>query len=297
LKNNIKAHIAVLFTTIFFSTNFTAVKFLIDRNLIMPFGLNFLRISVSTILLWCFFVFKKEKEKVERKDMGRIILCSITGNVLNQFLFIEGLSLSTPIHGALLMLTTPILITFFAAAFLGEKINRNKIIGLILGITGATFLILSRTSIQSGSNILLGDILIFLNAVSYTIYFVIVKPLIKKYNAITIIRLMFTFGFIISIPFCWNQFTHIPWDNYSLTSFTVLGLIVIGGTTLAYMFNIYGINKLGASITGNYIYLQPVFATIIAICFHADHLDLQKCFSAVLIFLGLFLANKKTDNV
>ena len=262
----------------------------------MPFSLNFLRISISAILLWSFFIFKKEKSKVEKKDIGRIILCSITGIVFNQFLFIEGLSLSTPIHGALLMLTTPILITFFAASFLGEKLNRLKIIGLLLGINGSAFLILSRSSNQSGTNIFLGDILIFLNAVSYTIYFIIVKPLMKKYSAITIIRLMFTFGFFIAIPFCWNQFTIIPWHNYSVVSFTVLGLIVIGGTTLAYMLNIYGINKLGASITGNYIYLQPVFATIIAIGFHADHLDLQKVLSAILIFTGLYLANKKTTN-
>ncbi len=296
MKNNIKAHIAVLATTIFFSINFTAVKFLIDGDLIMPFSLNFLRISISAILLWSFFIFKKEKSKVEKKDIGRIILCSITGIVFNQFLFIEGLSLSTPIHGALLMLTTPILITFFAASFLGEKLNRLKIIGLLLGITGSAFLILSRSSNQRGTNIFLGDILIFLNAVSYTIYFIIVKPLMKKYSAITIIRLMFTFGFFIAIPFCWNQFTIIPWHNYSVVSFTVLGLIVIGGTTLAYMLNIYGINKLGASITGNYIYLQPVFATIIAIGFHTDHLDLQKVLSAILIFTGLYLANKKTTN-
>lgn len=296
MKNNIKAHIAVLATTIFFSINFTAVKFLIDGDLIKPFSLNFLRISISAILLWSFFIFKKEKSKVEKKDIGRIILCSITGIVFNQFLFIEGLSLSTPIHGALLMLTTPILITFFAASFLGEKLNRLKIIGLLLGITGSAFLILSRSSNQRGTNIFLGDILIFLNAVSYTIYFIIVKPLMKKYSAITIIRLMFTFGFFIAIPFCWNQFTIIPWHNYSVVSFTVLGLIVIGGTTLAYMLNIYGINKLGASITGNYIYLQPVFATIIAIGFHADHLDLQKVLSAILIFTGLYLANKKTTN-
>ena len=296
MKNNIKAHIAGLATTIFFSINFTAVKFLIDGDLIMPFSLNFLRISISAILLWSFFIFKKEKSKVEKKDIGRIILCSITGIVFNQFLFIEGLSLSTPIHGALLMLTTPILITFFAASFLGEKLNRLKIIGLLLGITGSAFLILSRSSNQRGTNIFLGDILIFLNAVSYTIYFIIVKPLMKKYSAITIIRLMFTFGFFIAIPFCWNQFTIIPWHNYSVVSFTVLGLIVIGGTTLAYMLNIYGINKLGASITGNYIYLQPVFATIIAIGFHTDHLDLQKVLSAILIFTGLYLANKKTTN-
>ena len=142
--SELKAHLAVFGTTLFFSINFSVVKILFDSSLIKPFGLNFIRILVTTILLWCLFLFKKQKQFFQFRDLSRLILCSITGIVFNQLIFIKGLSLTTPIHASLLMMTTPILIMFSAAWLLNEKLTFNKILGLFLAITGALLLIFKK---------------------------------------------------------------------------------------------------------------------------------------------------------
>jgi len=103
---------------------------LINHELIKPFGLNLLRVGISTILLWTLFLFSKEKKKIEAKHLGRFFVCALTGIAINQLLFIKGLSLTYSIHASLLMLTTPILITFIAAWVLKEKLNKYKIAGL-----------------------------------------------------------------------------------------------------------------------------------------------------------------------
>jgi drug/metabolite transporter (DMT)-like permease len=74
-------------------------------------------------------------------------------------------------------------------------------------------------------------------------------------------------------------------------------LVVLSGTFLAYLFNIYGIKVLGPSSAGAYIYTQPFFATAIAMIFLKESLPFYKIVAAVLIFTGVYLANKKLKNV
>lgn len=296
MQQKTTAHLALLFTNIFFAINYTAVKYLINHQLIKPFGLNLLRVGISAVLLWTLYFFKPVKSVIDKKDIGRFFLCALTGIAINQLLFIKGLSLTYSIHASLLMLTTPILITFIAAWVLKEKLNNYKIAGLAMGIAGAIILITARDSAGNGSQVLYGDILIILNAISYTIYFVLVKPLMKEYEPITVIRMIFTMGFFMILPFCWNEFTEIPWQSYNITSYVLLTAIILGGTFLAYIFNVYGIKILGASMAGTYIYSQPVFAAAIAIIFLGEELSFYKILAAVFIFAGVYLANKTTAN-
>ena len=296
MKQTTKAHLALLATNIFFAVNFTAVKSLINDGFINPFGLNIVRVGVCMILLWVLFIFKPVRSGIAKKDWGRFFLCALTGIAVNQLFFVKGLSLTYSIHASLLMLTTPILITFIAAWILKERLNNFKLAGLALGIGGALVLVTAKESSGSGEDVLLGDLFILINAVSYTFYFVLVKPLMKAYNPIVVLRMIFTIGFFLMLPFCFQEFTEIPWSSYGARETAVLSLIVIGGTFLAYLFNIYGIKILGASIAGTYIYSQPLFAATIAIIFLGEQLSLYKVIAGLLIFAGVFLANKTKSN-
>ena len=290
------AHLGLLCTNIFFAINLSAVKYLTGNGFMQPFGMNVIRVGVSALLFWSLFLLKPVKTNIEKKDLPRFALCAFTGIAVNQMLFLKGLSLTYSIHAVLLMLTTPILITIIAAWLLKERINIFKITGLALGISGAVLLISSGKNAGSGSNILWGDILILINAVSYTFYFILVKPLMLKYNPVQVIRLIFSLGFFMVLPFGWTEFIAIQWTNFGVPEYTCLGLIVIGGTFLAYLFNVYGIKNLGASFAGSYIYSQPVFATIIAMIFLKENLEWYKIFAAALIFTGVYLCNKKLKN-
>ena len=283
----------MLATNIFFAVNLSAVKYLTSNHFMQPFGMNVIRVGVPAILFWLLFLLNPVKTKIAKVDLPRFALCALTGIAINQMLFLKGLSLTYSIHAVLLMLTTPILITIIAAWLLKERINIFKIIGLGLGISGAVLLIVSGKSNGNGDNILMGDILILINAVSYTFYFILVKPLMLKYNPVQVIRVIFSIGFLMVLPFGWNEFIDINWAGFGRIEFTCLALIVIGGTFLAYLFNVYGIKILGASIAGAYIYSQPVFAAIIAMIFLREPLELYKIIAAMLIFTGVYLCNKK----
>jgi drug/metabolite transporter (DMT)-like permease len=290
------AHIALIFTNIFFAINLTAVKHLTNSELAKPFGINVVRVGVTVLLFWILYLIKPVNIRIDKSDRKRLFLCAVVGIAINQLFFLKGLSLTYPIHAALLLLITPILIVFIAAWVLKERLGLLKVTGLALGISGALVLVLAKESSGNSENVLLGDLFIIINAISYTIYFIIVKPLMFKYNPIVILRWVFTIGLVLVLPFGWVEFTQIPWNKYTAIDFTSMGLVVISGTFLAYLFNLYGIKILGASIAGFYIYTQPVFAALIAMLFLHEALALYKIIAAILIFGGVYLANKQIKN-
>jgi len=296
LNKRTLAHTALIFTNIFFAINLSAVKHLTNNGLVQAFGLNVVRIGVSVILFWILYLMKPVNIKIDKEDRMRLFLCALFGIAINQLMFIKGLSLTYSIHAALLLLITPILIVIIAAWVLKERLGLLKITGLALGISGALVLILAKDSSGNGANVLLGDLFIIINAVCYTIYFIIVKPLMIKYNAVVVLQWIFTIGLVLVLPFGWIEFTEIPWQQYGALDFMSLGLIVITGTFLAYLFNLYGIKTLGASVAGFYIYTQPVFAALIAMFFLHEQLALYKIIAAALIFTGVYLANKQFNN-
>ena len=292
-----KGHIALLLTQMFFAVNYTAIKYVISEGFAGPFAINLLRVLVTTALLWLLYAFKKNRTRIDRKDLGRFVLCAIVGIVLNQLLFIKGLSYTTAIHASLLILITPILITLLAAWFLKEKLTLPKILGLLLGIGGAGLLVSTGTSGKLAPNVLLGDILVLLNAISYTFYFITVKPLMEKYSPVVIIRMSFTFGLLLMLPICLHEFSQIRWNAMNGWAWASIASITVLGTFAAYLLNITGIKHLGASLAGAYIYVQPLFAAAISIIVMGEELSLLKIVAALLIGLGVFLTHYKKESL
>jgi drug/metabolite transporter (DMT)-like permease len=198
MSKKLNAHIAVLGANFFFGANFSIIKY-ITPSLIQPFALNVVRATVTTVLLWVLYLIKPSKAGINKKDIPLFLLCAATGVTINQLLFVKGLSLTTSIHGALLMLATPIFITIIAAVMFKEKLTGNKITGLILGVAGAAALIALKEATNHGTNILLGDIFVTINAIAYAFYLVLVKPLMEKYSALHVLRWVFTLGTIMII--------------------------------------------------------------------------------------------------
>jgi len=157
-------------------------------------------------------------------------------------------------------------------------------------------LILLKDSSHTGNNVLLGDIMVLINAISYSFYLVLVRPLMKTYSGIQVLRWIFTFGSLVILPFGMQEFLATDWSVFGMSHWLALAYVAIGATFVAYLLNVYGISIIGASATGAYIYTQPVFAAVIAIVFAGEHFSLIKLISAILIFTGVYLANFKRQS-
>jgi drug/metabolite transporter (DMT)-like permease len=288
-----KARGAVLLANFFFGTSVIAVKH-ITPSLLHPVALTAIRIVATTFLFWSLYAIKPVKTGIIKKDYLRLFLCALAGITMNQTFTMKGWSLTSPIHASLLILTTPIAITFLAAWFLKERLTPLKLIGLLLGISGGALLVFSRDlSDVAGVQQSLGDLFVIMGALSYSVYVIAIKPLMTKYKATHILQWVFLFGAFASLPIGWNELVKIEWARFDAISWFCIAYVVLGSTFFAYRLMNYGISKLGAAVTGSYIYTQPFFATVASMLILHETLSLPKISAAALIMGGVFLANYK----
>ncbi len=293
MSNRTKAHLAVLAANLIYGINFSIMKYVTDK-LMQPLALNLIRVLGSTILFWLLFFIKPSKIALQKKDILRVIFCAITGVVINQILFVKGVSLTTTIRASLLMLVCPIAVVFIAAVVIKEKITLQKSIGLLLGVAGAVILVSMKENTKVASNPLLGDLFIIINALSYAFYLVWVQPLMKNYNSINVIRWVFTIALFIMLPMGWTSLQQTDWSVFRAIDYAAVAFIIVAVTFFTFLFNIYGVGILGPTITGAYIYSQPLFAAIISIFIIRDTNNLVlKILAAVLIFIGVYLVSLK----
>lgn len=289
-----RGHIAALTANLFFGINFSAVKF-ITPSVIHPLALNLLRIGIAAFMFWGLLLIRPGSVKIQRRHWGRLLLCTLTGVVLNQVLFIKGLSLTWSTHGSLLMLTTPILITFIASWLLKEAVTPLKMAGLLMGILGSVILITLHEKTGSGENVWLGDLYIFLNASCYAFYLVLVRPLMEAYPPLLIMRWLFALGLIMILPPGWGHVSQVNWNAFGPAHLGSLAFVILGGTFFAYLFTIYAVRQIGPSLTGAWIYTQPVFAALVAIGWQGEEIGPLKLLAAAFIFLGVYLVSAKKN--
>lgn len=285
------AHAAILGANIIYGLNYSIAKDVMPE-FIQPFGFIFCRVSGALLLFWMFAQFA-EKEKVSERDLALMAVCGAFGVASNQLMFFYGLNLTSPINAAIILTCNPILVLLISAVVIRERITSRKIIGIGLGLTGAVGLILFKGLSALSSDGFIGDLFVFLNATSYAIYLVLVKPLMQKYKPMTVIKWVFLFGFIYVLPFGWTQFQEIEWATFTTNIWWAFGFVVVGTTFLAYLFNIFGLKELSPSVVSIYIYSQPLIASIMAIALQKDELSMEKILAALLIFSGVYLVSTK----
>ncbi len=286
-----KAHMALLGANVFYGAGFTVAKSVMPR-LIGPLGFIFIRVGVVMVLFWLSYLLGSGyRTKIDRQDWPKLVLGGLFGVALNQMLFFSGLSLTFPIHAALIMMSTPLLITVISLVVLRERITKTKGVGLLLGVAGAVLLMSAGKELTMTGNSALGDLLVLLNAASYAVYLVMVKPLMAKYRPIIVIRWVFLFGFGMVLPFGYGQFSQIDWGVFGGMDFLAVGFIVVCVTFFTYLWNVYALRILSPSVAGAYIYMQPIFAAVISITFIGEQLTPAKLVATLLIFTGVYLVN------
>lgn len=292
MKNtNIKAHAALFAANLIYGLNYSVAKDVMPEY-IQPFGFILLRVLGASLLFW-FFHSLLSNEKIDKKDWPRIALCGLFGVAMNQLLFFAGLNITTPINAAIIMTSNPILVLIAASIILHEVITKQKILGLSLGVIGALLIIIFKADFSFDSTTWPGDVMILMNAASYGVYLVIVKPLMTKYQPLTIIKWVFTFGVLYVIPFGFYDFMAIEWSSFTTTIWLETAFVVICTTFFAYLLNIFALKKLQPSTVSTYIYTQPVLASFFAIIMGKDELSLVKIVGAVLIFTGVYIVSKR----
>lgn len=290
-KDKIKAHIALLAVAIIYGLNYSIAKDVMPAY-VQPRAFILLRVSGAVLLFFALGA-GMQREKIARKDWWRIIAAGFFGVATNQMLFFEGLNITTPISAAVIMTTNPIMVLILAAIFLKAPLTWPRIFGILLGLSGALYLIAQGKGwqhiFQPGES--LGNILVMLNALSYASYLVVVKPLMARYKPFTVIKWVFLAGLFFVIPFAAQQMPAIEWSRIPSLIYWEIAFVIVGTTFMAYLLNIYALKTVSSTTVSFYIYLQPLVATASALLLGSDTPQSHMLVAAALIFAGVYLVS------
>jgi drug/metabolite transporter (DMT)-like permease len=284
-----------------YGANYVVAKGLMP-NVIGANGFILLRVGGAAILFW--LLFSTKFEKVSKKDLGRLAICALFGVAVNQLFFFNGLMRTSPVNASVIMTMTPIIVFILSIFILKEKPNGLKIVGLIIGATGSVIFTLQATT--GGDSSLIGDLFIFINATSYSLYLVLVKPLMAKYKPLTVITWVFTFGLIYVL--CWpmssGEVMATEFSTISTDAILRLIFVVVCVTFLPYLLMVYAMKRVSPAVSSTYIYLQPLLAAFFIYLFwlfglenYTQDITIGKIMAALLIFLGVYLVIKPNKSV
>lgn len=287
------AHLAILGANLIYGINYTVAKGIMP-DYMSPVALTFIRIFGATVLFWSISVFTKT-EWIKGKDLLRLILAAFFGVFMNQMFFLKGLNYSTPIDSSIIMTSNPILVLLISAILIGERITLLKASGIVIGAIGAILLITQAGKVDFSSQYFSGNIMMFFNAFAYGLYLVLIKPLMKKYHPITVMKYVFLTGLFFISPVGAKSFIQTSWSIIPMEIILSIVYVVVFATVLAYLLNVYGLKTLRPTTVSIYIYSQPAIASFVAIALGKDHLTVLKIISTGLIFIGVYLVSKQIN--
>lgn len=286
------ALLAALGATTIYALNHTIAKEVMPTY-IQGLGFVQLRLLGATVLFWLVSLFIRP-QRILLKDFPYMVLCAFLGMVVNMLCFFKGLEYSTPINSSVLITVTPILVFVFSALLVKEKMLLPRVLGVLLGFVGALALILFGEEVREDApNIPLGNFLFIVNATCFSLYLVLVKSLSAKYASVHLLKWLFLFGFVLSLPVTYKEFTAVSWANLPFSAIWRFGFVVVGTTFLTYLFNIYALKQLKATTIGVFTYLQPLMGILYAVAVGADSMSGTKAIGAIVVLVGVFLVTKK----
>ncbi|MBD0405075.1 DMT family transporter [Flammeovirga sp. EKP202] len=285
------AHLFLMGASIIYGCNFVISKLAMPAY-ITPYAFIFLRITGGAILFNILHQLTVKDRRIDKKDIPRFLLAALCGACINQLLFFDGLSQTSPINASVIVVSVPIVVLTLSFTILKESITPLKIIGITLGFMGSLMMIgLNGIAFHSGS--MVGDLKVFLNAVLYSFYLIITKPLLVKYHPNTVMMWVFTMAVPFVIIASWSDVQSTNWEAIPLPIYAAIAYPVLFTTLIANLFYAIAMRVVNASTASFYIYFQPMVATVVAIIVLGESLKGVQVIAAVLIFAGVYLIGKK----
>lgn len=247
-----------------------------------------LRISGAAL---CFLLLLRGRGRIvvpRRRDLARLALYSLLGVVLNQFLYLKGLSLSTVINATLLNTSIPVF-TLLVSAVLGyERLSPRTALGTAVAAAGVVFLV-NPLRANVSQETMLGNLLLVGNTAAYGAYIAVSQDVFRRYGALNAITWVFAFGGLVALPLGAYQLAQVDARTVAAEVWVAVALIILLPTVGAYYLNAWALERVAPSTVAVYIYLQPLIAFAVAPLFLGadEHLGARHAIATALIFAGV----------
>lgn len=257
-----------------------------------PLMLLALRIVPSAAVFLVFErVFVGEKLQ-SRRDMWALAGLSLLGVVLNMGMFLMGLARTTPTNAIVLITSIPVFTLLVAVLLKHERLHLGNGLGLGLALGGVLFLLGAGFTAQR--EYFVGNVLVVLNSLSYAIYLVLSRPLLARYDPITLVTYTFLWAAVFALPIGVFEFATTDLGAISAKAWWGAAYVVVFVTILVYYLNNWALRRVPSSTVAIYIYIQPLVAALLAYVLLDEVPTTRTLIAAVPIFVGVALATRRS---
>ena len=292
MKEKTIGHLACFIAYAIFGINIIVCKDLTSSRLISPIALFGLRSLGAGLLFWLISYFLP-KEKVDKKDFGKILMASLLGFFLTQVTFLMAIPDITPMDCSIVSSLSPIYTMFIAAYVLKEPITLRKAGGVAISFFGIIYLIMNSVTGAGGTieTSWVGILLMIANSLSFSLYLGLFKPVITKYSVITFMKWIFLFATLFSFPWTISELRTFDYSLLTSTYLSELAFLIVCSTFITYFLIPLGQKRIRPTLVSMYSYVQPIIAIVISIWVGMDTLSWQKLLAAAMVFGGVVLVN------
>jgi drug/metabolite transporter (DMT)-like permease len=226
--------------------------------------------------------------RVDRRDAPLLVLCAMLGNVINQEMFIHGLARTTATNAVVIGSTIPVFTALTVIVLGREPVRLRRLLGIAIAFGGVAVLV-GADDLSLSSAHFVGSVMILINALSYGIYLVIVRPLADRYDPITLLAFMFLAGLPVVAPIGIHALAvagHAPTGS----DVAFFAFLIAVPTVAAYALVQMGLRRAESSLVAVYIYLQPVFAAGGAALVLGERAGSRLVLCGVVVLAGVWLA-------
>ena len=298
-KSIFGAHAALFLVNTLYAASHVIAKGVMPDYL-TPNVFILLRVVGATALFWLIWLLGK-RELIAKKDLPLVALCALFGVAINQLFFFHGLNLSSSINSGIIMATNPMLVVVLSYFLLKEALSWKRTTGILIGAIGAILLTLKGGTGKGDS--ILGDAFLFINALSYAFYLVLVKPLMKTYSPLTVITYVFSFGmlYVLLFPPTITDLSQTDFTRIPSSAWWIILYVIVGVTFLTYLLTVYGLKYVSPAVSSVYIYIQPVLVIVFTFLFFyfglvdfTQTITAEKVLYMLMIFIGVYLASVRS---
>lgn len=284
-------HLALLTVSLTYGATFTVAKSVMETGLDSSAFIA-IRVGIGALFFTLYHMWFVREKVNSLRDHIDLAICGLFGVAGNMLMFFKGLTYTHELNASVLMLNAPIFVLVFSAFMFKRPIRTRQVAGMLVAAAGAVLLV-GGTALKFSKDTAVGDLLILLNAMSYAFYLVYVKRLLTVYSPLTVARWVFTYGILFVLPFGLVPLLHTSVAGFTTPVWLGIVFVVLATTLLAYFLNAWAVQKASPTLVAGYIYLQPVFATAIAVLAGRQELVPEKIIFALLIFTGVYLVSNR----
>ena len=284
-------HLACFIAYAIFGFNIIICKDLVSDQFVSPLAIFTLRSIGAGVLFWLISLFMPN-EKIERGDYFKIVVAALLGFFICQYTFLVGIPYITPMDCSILTSVSPIYTMIIAAIVLREPITLKKVGGVLISFVGIIYLIVSRVSVGGPTETTgFGILMLVLNALSFSLYLGIFRPLISKYSVVTFMKWIFLISAVMSMPFTCKEIVTFDWFSVPTIQIAELSYLIICATFITYFLIPIGQKHVRPTLVSMYSYVQPIIAIVVSICIGMEMLTWQKVLAATMVFGGVVIVS------